>query len=235
MLLLFGIVTTNFQLLNAQSDIKINGFKINHLDKQKRKQGEWVFFDKEGFVQMSCVFRDDSCISPLIFYEDSDTAFVKFSAVNEAEDFIVYDKSQKIMGNFVFPYDSTSRIEIEPGSPLTEKMTMRIKKYRDISIEPLYYFSQKKLIDYMSASFTSSRFMFNKPLNVLITISSAGLISDVEFPRDKNNLTSDEEKELHWIYSTMPRWQPFFHKGKTRPVKLLLSNNSTLSVISTSQ
>ncbi len=231
--LLFSfIISFSILTLKAQSDIKINSTKANHLDKQKRKQGDWLFFDKFGNIQLSCVFKNDSCISPLVFYENSDTVFVRFPIVDSKESFVLYQNKKIYFGDFIHTSDTTSIIEIEPDSTLNDNIILEIKKYQRFEIAPIYYFAQKKMIDYTSASFTSSNFIFNKPLNVLLTISSSGLITNVEFPRDKNNLSGDEERELHWIYSTMPRWQPFFYNNKVQEVKVMLSNNSTLSVLS---
>ncbi len=88
------------------------------------------------------------------------------------------------------------------------------------------------MVDYISASFSSSKFIFNKSLHVVLTISSSGLITNAEFPKDKNTLSGDEERELYWIYSTMPRWQPLFYHNKVQDVKVSLTNNLTLSIIS---
>lgn len=64
--------------LYAQSEIKVYDKKINRLDKKNRKQGEWLFFNPEGFAIFSCTYKNDNRISPIVFYENSDTAFVKF-------------------------------------------------------------------------------------------------------------------------------------------------------------
>lgn len=231
-LLILVVATFGLSALKAQSDIKVNNLKINHLDKEKRKQGDWIFFDKLGNVRLSCIFQDDSCVSPIIFYENSDTAFVRFQITDSIEPFILYKNEKKYFGSFINTSDSTSRIEIEPDSTLNDNIILDIKKYRNLEIEPIYFFSQKKMVDYISASFISSNFIFNKPLNILLTISKSGLIANVEFPRDKNSLSGDEERELHWIYSTMPRWQPFFYKNKVIQARVMLSNNSTLSILS---
>ena len=145
---------------------------------------------------------------------------------------MLYKNKKRYLGSFIQRSDSSSVIQIEPDSTLSESIIADIKKYQSISVNPVYYFHQKKLADYMSASLHSSRFVFNKPLNVLLTINSSGIVTNVEFPKDKNNLDVDEESELYWIYSTMPRWQPFFYKNKVIPVQILLSNNTTLSTMS---
>ena len=223
----FGIST-----IKAQSNIEVNGIKINTLDKQKRKQGSWVFFDGSGNSKLSCVFKDDNCISPIIFYEKGDTAFIKFPITDSIEPFILYKNKQKFFGNFVQTSDSTEKIEVEQNPAINDSIISEIMKYKNFVISPVYFFAQKKMKDYLSAGFSASNMIFNKPIIVLLTISSAGIITKVEFPRDKNNLSVDEESELHWIYSRMPRWQPYFFKNRVRPTKILLSNNSTLSITS---
>lgn len=72
---------------------------------------------------------------------------------------------------------------------------------------------------------------FNKPINVLLTISNSGLVTKVEFPKERNNLSPDEESEISWIYSKMPRWQPYFYGGKVREAKVMIGNNSSLEIM----
>ncbi len=180
---------------------------------------------------MSCVFQNDTCISPKIFYENSDTAFVRFPLKDSIEVFILFQDNIKYTGSFIHTSDTTIA-KVESDTTLNDNLILKIKKYEELIIEPNYYFTQKKLIDYISASFSSSNIIFNKPLNVLLYISSSGNVTKVEFPGDKTYLSSSEEKELQWIYSTMPRWQPLFYKNKTMAVKIMLSNNSSLSVLS---
>jgi hypothetical protein len=226
------LTVTIFLEAKAQSDIKVYGQKVNHLDKQKRKQGDWIFFDKYGFVQMTCMFRNDNCISPLVFYENSDTVFVRFPVEDSIENFVLFQGNKKYSGHFLHTTDTTTTIKIQSDTTFNDSLILKIEKYQELIIEPNYYFSQKKLIDYLSASFSSSNIIFNKPLKILLHISSSGNVTKVEFLGDKTYLSSNEENELNWIYSTMPRWQPLFYKNKTIPVKIMLSNNSTLSVLS---
>lgn len=73
----------------AQSHIKLGNLKINYVDKQKNKQGEWIFFDQFGNIKMSCVFKDDVCVSPQVFYENKDTAFVLLKISDSTEAFVL--------------------------------------------------------------------------------------------------------------------------------------------------
>lgn len=215
----------------AQSYIKVSNLKINYVDKQKRKQGEWLFFDQQGNIKMSCFFKDDVCASPQVFYENKDTSFVLLKTSDTTNAFVLFKNQQKYYGNFIKTSDSTSTIEVDAETLTDTVVLVAIKKYQYMVIAPVYFFAQQKMKDYMSASFTSSEFIFNKPLQVLLTISSAGFVTKVEFPLGNNNLTGDEERELHWIYSRMPRWQPYFYRNSTKEVKVLLANNATLSVM----
>ena len=230
-LLIFIFTLAHITNVQAQADIKVNNIKINHIDKKKRKQGEWIFFDKDGNIRLSCTYNNDSCISPVIFYENTDTAFIKFPIVNSTEPFILYQGDKRFYGSFVYTSDTTSTIVTEPDAALTDEILVAIEKYQQVQIQPLYYFAQKRLIDYISASFSSSRFIFNKPLSILLSINTSGQVTNVEFKKDKVHLTVDEERELYWIYSTMPRWQPYFYRNKVKEIKVLVSNKATITVL----
>lgn len=231
-LLFFCLATCSLLTLKAQSDIKVGKGKANRIDKQKRKQGEWIFFDRQGNIRMSCIFENDKCISPIIFYENTDTVFIKYPIKDSIEVFSVHKNGKRYLGNFVHISDSTSNIELDPDPTPTDDIVAIIKKYQNVLIGPVYFFGQQPLIDFASAAFTGSRFVFNKPLHVLLTISSSGFVTNVEFPKDKNNLSADEETELYRIYSKMPRWQPLFFKNATRPAKVIIANNANLSIMS---
>jgi hypothetical protein len=222
-------------VVNGQSAIKINGGNFNHLDRKGRKQGDWIFFDKKGFVRLTCIYKDDHCISPQIFYENSDTAFIKYPVSDSIQNFELFYFKTKYNGVFQFTADRTiTLMENLPFSDSADIVAV-VEKYNKICIEPVYYFSQKKLIDYISASFSSSRFIFNKPIVTIITINSSGLIKTIEFPREKNSLSQEEESELHWLFSSMPRWQPYFEGNSARNVKLEITHNSSVSVTSSTR
>ncbi|WP_276481154.1 hypothetical protein [Paraflavitalea pollutisoli] len=56
---------------NAQSDIRIGKIKANHVDKQKKKQGDWIFFDEEGNIAVSCLYKDDVVVGPIVYYKST--------------------------------------------------------------------------------------------------------------------------------------------------------------------
>lgn len=217
---------------HAQSDIKFHGIKINSLDKQQRKQGNWVFFNSLGLPVMSCVYKDDTCNSPIVFYEHGDTAFIRLPRTDSIEPFILYAGKKQYFGNFIYTTDTTIRTILEQDPTIDNTVINKAVKYKNIVVEPVFYFAQKKWVDFVSAGFTSSNMNFNKPINVVLSISSAGLVTKVDFPPDKNNLTPDEETELRWIYSRAQRWQPYFTGNRVRASKILVSNHSTLSITS---
>jgi hypothetical protein len=214
----------------GQNFITVKGLKVNAIDKKKRKQGEWLFFDRAGDLRISCTYRDNEIISPVLFYENNDTAFIRFPLKDDTEDFIFYENNKAYTGSIIHTSDSTSAIELDPDSTLNNQIISKIKKYKSLILDPLYHFGKQRMIDYIAAAFTGSNFTFNKPLHILVTISSSGFVTEVEFPADKNNLSGDEQRELYIIYSNMPRWQPFFVNNKAVSVKVMLSNNSTLTV-----
>ncbi len=216
--------------LYAQSEITINKVKLNRIDKQKRKQGDWVFFDADGNILLSCVFANNRVSGPVTWYENTDTAFIRFPANGDRETFIVYEQGRIFYGDYIIKSDSTYEIEIEPDKALTDTVIEKIKKYRKKQIPPLYYFGQKKIRDYISAAFNSIRYTFNKPVHILVSVSDAGLVTDVEFPESMNRLSDEEKRELYSAFIGMPRWQPVFDQNHTRASKVLLSRNSSISV-----
>lgn len=138
--LLIFLTIAVFLESKGQSDIKVYGQKVNHLDKQKRKQGDWLFFDKNGFVQMTCVFQDDICISPIIFYENSDTAFVKLPVEDSIETFILFEGDKRFRGHFIHTSDSTTTVKMESDAILNDSQIIKIKKYQEIIIENFIVF-----------------------------------------------------------------------------------------------
>ncbi|OQP51793.1 hypothetical protein A4H97_26665 [Niastella yeongjuensis] len=222
------ITVCSFLAGHAQTNIEFHGIKINAVDKQKRKQGNWLFFDYDGMPVMSCVYKNDNCISPAIFYEKGDTAFVRFPQTDSIETFIVYAGKDRMYGNFIHSSDSSTRVEVEQNPAMNDSVLAKINRYKDIVMEPVFYFAQKKMVDFISAGILSSHMNLNKPVTALLTISSSGLLTKVEFPQDKNNLSPDEETEYNWIYSRMMRWQPCYRANKTHERKVLLKNSRKL-------
>ena len=230
----FYVCFLNFLSLKciSQSYIKFHGLKINYVDKQNKKQGNWIFFDNKGDAIMSLKYKNDSCASPIIFYENGDTAFVRFQRTDSVEPFVLIQNKISYYGNFIITSDSTSRIEIDQDSVIDNSIINKIKMFKNKSIEPVFYFAQKKTNEILFAGFSSSKIIFNKKIIAYLTINSSGVLTNVEFPRNKNDLSSDEEIELSWIYSKLSIWQPYFRKNKTITTKISFSNNSSLSIIS---
>jgi hypothetical protein len=217
-------------IMHAQSTIKAYGIKINLIDKKQQKQGDWIFFDSDGNISVSCSYKNDRVEGPVIYYKNTDTAFIRLKVDARKEVFSFYNQRQVYNGEIVYPTDSTHAIimhTVEYDGYILDS----IKAMVDFSLSPVYNFAQRKLIDHISAGFNSSNYVFNKPIYVVLSINSSGKITDVVFPKEMNNLSSSEEKELHWIYSTMPRWQPYFFRNETRAIKIGLVNNHSLSII----
>ena len=98
--------------LLAQRSIKWKGMQLNNLDNQGRKQGDWLFFDKEGNVLMQCNFKDDTVAGPRIFFENGDTCLIRFQPVDSTELFVYFYKGHPLSGVFVNSADKF-RIELE--------------------------------------------------------------------------------------------------------------------------
>lgn len=218
------------QSAHTQSAITVNKVKINRLDKQKRKQGDWIFFDRQGNIQLSCRYENNQISGPVCWYENTDTAFIRFPRTENRETFIVYENSRSYTGDFIYTSDSTYQIELDPDSTISPAVISKIKKYWNSRVAPVYYFAQKKLVDVVSMGFNSIKYNFNKPVYLLVCINDAGLVTDIEFPKDINRLTPEEERELYTAFISMPRWQPAFYRNKTIASKILVTRNSSISV-----
>ncbi len=214
---------------HAQSSVKFGREKINILDKQERKQGDWIFVDSSGMPVLSCTFTDDMVTGPEIFYRNGDTAFVKFIRKENTQTFIAYAGGKKYTGDYIFTSDSTRRIETDDDLSELPDVTAQIRKYGNIGFRPVYYFAQKKMIDYTASGFSSTNISFNKPLYVELTISTSGTITDVKFPKENNILSAREESELRWIYMNMPRWQPAFVDSKPVTAVVVIRNNNIIT------
>ncbi len=223
---IFFLINTAF----SQLEISVNKVKINKIDKQKRKQGDWIFFDREGNIRLSCRFENNLVSGPVCWYEQSDTAFIRFPEKEGRETFIVYEHGKKFTGDFIHTSDSTYQIELDPDNSINDSVISKIKKYWDSKVPPVFYFAQKKLVDIVSMGFNSIKYNYNKPVYLLVCINDAGLVTDIEFPKDINRLTPEEERELYTVFISMPRWQPVFYKNKAIASKILISRNSTISM-----
>ena len=155
--------------ISAQSSIKINGNNINRLDKKKRKQGEWIYFTDSGYVFMSCFYADDKCISPMVFYENADTAFVRLPRNNNVEHFVLSQGSGRVYGSFSYQAD-TCLLELEDESLADSTVKARLLHFKNIQIPPVYYFAQKSIHDYILAGFRSGELHTNTSLNVILPL-----------------------------------------------------------------
>jgi hypothetical protein len=227
MLLIFVITPKSY----SQKDIIKNGIKINHLDKRDKKQGAWFFFDEKDDIIMSCKYKDDSIVSPLTFYQNNDTAFIRFPKMDSSETFILYLDGQQTVGNyqqitkdssvieFIGIYKKVSKdsfyLDTVSKHTFSKENNEVINSWFNKEILPIYMFGNAKLNDYLFAKFHSSNFIFSKKIYAIFYINERGIVEKVDFPRDKNNLSGDEERELSYIFSLMQRWQPYFSGNKT--------------------
>lgn len=233
--LLFLIFAGLLQDCYSQSSITINKTRFNTLDRKNRKQGDWIFFDQQGNIQLSCRYENDRLAGPVCWYENTDTSFLRFPAEGNRETFVLYENGKKFIGDFILNKDSSYQIEMEPDSAITGAVISRIKAYRVKKTSPLYYFGQKKLADYMSMAFNSSKYNFNKHIYLLLTVDEAGRVREIEFPQKLNRLSAEEERDLYSIFIGMPRWQPVFDQNGVRPFKVMLSRHSSISYTSAEQ
>ncbi len=230
---------------HAQKDIIKNGIKINHLDKTNKKQGSWFFFDENDKILLSCRYKDDSIASPLTFFRDNDTAFIRFPETNGIETFIIFLNGEQIAGSYQqFPGDSSVVdfmgvykkagkdsffLDTDSAIHYPKEATDDVKMWFNKKILPVYMFGNVSLRDYLYTRFRSSDYIFNKAVFVVFFINASGIAEKVDFPREKNNLSTEEETELSYhLMSFMQRWQPFFFRNKTTKYQVSYLWKSTL-------
>ena len=221
-LLLLGFIT------HGQPFIKVKGYKINHINKEGQKQGEWLFFNGDGEIKVSCTYENDVPVSPVVIYENNDTAMVWLPSVGDHDPFVLYSNAERFTGSIVNLTDSTYLEELTFDSTEHPKAYARYLRYRDYILPPVFYFSQKKLIDELAVEYAQSTLRFNKPVFAIVSINSSGLVTDVKFPKEQNNISAFEESELQWIYVNLKRWQPLFKRNKSEPSIVKLQNGLSM-------
>ena len=131
-----------FSTSYGQTERTVNGHKINRIDKQKRKQGEWIYFDDAGNAKLSCLYENDVCISPLVFYENGDTAFVRVIKTDSVQPFMVVHNQKRFFGSIIRSSDTTTTFEFEENEP-SEDVVRKVASYQNFRLEPVYNFSKK--------------------------------------------------------------------------------------------
>lgn len=226
LLLVGGLVS-----INAQDAIKINGHAVNRVDKKKQKQGLWIFYDNVGAVQVTMEFKNDQASGPCIFYNHIDTVLILFPLKELRREFICFDKKKPVYGSIHVTSDSTYEIEIDSGYTTNQSLLSLVNTYYNLKLMPVYGFGQKKMSDFLSASHYGSSMDILKPYYAILTLSSSGVVTKVELPKEKNNLKPDEEFELIRMYESMPRWQPFFYRGAPREIKIGFGENRSMEYL----
>lgn len=209
--------------LMAQKAIKWNGVQLNKLDKQGRKQGDWLFFDKQGNVLMQCAFRNDIVDGPRVFFKGGDTSLIRFQPEDSLEHFIYYFKGQSLAGAFV-TNDSKFRIELEKiPVGFTDTDIADLKMLYACKIEPVYMFATQPLVEYFSAAYYKSNTIPNWNHNFVVTINASGKVTNVEWEKKGELWTANVEHEVFEMFYSMGRWQPFFDTWQTKEIKITMS------------
>lgn len=218
--------------LVAQRSIKWKGIQVNSLDRQGRKQGEWLFFDKQGNVLMKSSFRDDIIAGPRVFYLNGDTSLVRFQPVDSLEHFIYYFNGRPLAGVFV-TNAGKFRIELEQiPEGFTSETIADLKKWYAVKIEPVYMFATQPLVEYFSAAYYKSNTIPNWNHNFVITINASGKVTNVEWEKKGELWTANVEREVFEMIYSMGRWQPFFDTWQTREITITMSLGADFQSIS---
>lgn len=227
-LFLIGIYSVGY----SQKTIEKNGIKINKLDKKNKKQGSWFFFDEFGEIALSCYYKNDSIIDPIVFYKNQDSTFIRYPKVNNSEMFLVKSNKKWVVGRFekikkdslqidilgYYKKIGQNSIDIIENDSLSNSVVLKkeacywIKK----EVYPIYMFGNETMSDFFFRVFSSSKYLSNKKIYIDLIINESGGIEKITFPRLQNNLSFNEENELDFLFhNMMGRWQPFFSENKT--------------------
>ncbi len=227
LLLLFPAV------LQAQRTISWKGRQLNALDRQGRKQGDWLFFGRNGQVRMQCRFENDQPAGALTYYTDSgDTALLRFPSEAGREPFIYYYKGAPINGVFAYR-DESCQIELDHiPDGFSQEDLRQLKEWYALKLEPVYMFGLQALRDYFSAAYYKSNTIPNWNHNFVLTINASGKVTNVEWAEEGQGISSaGSEREIFEMFYSMGRWQPFFDTWNTKEIKLTMSLGADLQPI----
>lgn len=238
------IVFFAFITCYSQKEIIKNGKKINKLDNKDKKQGSWFFFDPTGNLELSCYYKNDSIVTPMVFYKNNDSAFVRFQKIDNSEIFLLKSSREWVVGTInTIKADSTAieilgryiktgknTFDIEEDTMLSNSISLKkeVEYWSNKQISPVYLFGTENLKDFYYRLFSSSKIVYNKRIVIDVSINETGLVEKIDFPGKLNNLNNEEESELSYLFSRMERWQPFFSKNKTLKYTVRLTLGTTL-------
>ena len=217
--------------LVAQRTIKWQGVQLNAIDKQGRKQGEWLFFDKKGNALMQCFYQNDRVQGPRVFFNNGDTVLLRLEPTDGREPFIYYYKDQPINGVFVHSGEDF-KIELDhiPAGFGKEELA-ELKRWYAVKIQPVYMFGTERLADYFSAAYYKSSAIPNWHHNFVLTINASGKVTNVEWENKEELWTDKLEREVFDMFYSMGRWQPFFDTWQTQEIKVTMSLGADLKAI----
>jgi hypothetical protein len=140
----------------SQNAIKKNGHKINILDKKNRKQGSWFFFNHEGDLELSCYYKNDSIITPLVFYKNNDSIFIRHQKVDKTEVFLLKNAKDWVVGTINTIKADSTQIEVLGKYVKTGNEVFDIKEDTLLSNSLIL----KKQVEYWSNKEIRPNYMF---------------------------------------------------------------------------
>jgi hypothetical protein len=225
----------------SQKEIVKNGIKINKLDKKNKKQGSWFFFSENNNLQVSCIYKDDSIIAPIVFYKNEDSIFVRYPKNNGVEAFLLKVDNQWLVGSYkshlseieivgLYTKAGNDSFNIKEDTSFSSSVEIKseVNYWLKKEIFPVYMFGTESLMDFWYSKLHSSNYIFSKQLNVILILNESGIVEKIDFPIEKNYLNTDEQIEVSSFFQSIRRWQPFFSMNKTVRYSVLLSLGSTI-------
>ncbi len=228
----------------SQKEITKNGQKINKIDKQNKKQGSWFLFDEYGDLALSCYYKNDTIVKPMIFYKNNDSIFIRYPKVEKEEIFLIKSSNKWVIGSITTEKTDSTKIEIlglykklskEDFEIVADSLVSNspailkeIDHWANKEIAPIYLFDPKELGNFQYKLFSEINIVFNKKIYVEIELNLSGIIEKINIPKMKSNLSQYEIEELSFLYSKMQRWQPFFSKNKTEKYTVVLNTSAQI-------
>lgn len=223
----FLFISTLTLLVNKQAQgqqyVKIAGHKTNYLDKEDKKQGDWIFFNSDATIALTCHYRNDTIISPITFYKNKNIAFIRYPEVSGKTLFEAFINTKKILG-----YQQNDSLFFE--NDLTAGERQYAQHYLHYQLSPVYLFAQSDFSEEFAMRSIKQQIFSSQDVAITLDLNAAGKVTKVIFPPNNNTTTYNNQKELEELILAMPRWQPMFSNKNAIQSNITITQKRSTSV-----
>jgi len=203
--IIFILFIINWNSLNAQSSIIYKGEKINELDQNNSKSGEWKLYGENKNILITCQMSEGNFVSNINYYKDS-----KLIASQTTDDVInIYKGADTIKAKFDYREDkSTTMVDLK-GNELDSETIRYFTQAAEVM--PMFYGGQQELINFISKNINFKNSKGHKgKVRVKFVVNGNGEIQDIEIVDSEDTALNEEAIR---IIKILPRWQPGFQRG----------------------